>query len=168
MWQQPGLKGASSSNIKEKAAHPYTGDGGVTSTYSPFSSRGAYLCLSAFPSHPIERFTLFPTLHDPLLSLHITPKPPPKTGYPPAGSRSHAGAWIFGTLLLLVLAAVGAAFSYHLRFGALPAIPWITTGGGSYSSIPPSGARAGETQPAYQAASSTAATEAGTPPPRRG
>lgn len=42
VWQQPGLKGASSSNIKERAVHSsaFGNDGGAT--YTPSSSRGAY------------------------------------------------------------------------------------------------------------------------------
>jgi hypothetical protein len=85
-------------------------------------------------------------------------------------SGGHAGAWIFGSLLLLVLAAVGAAYGYHQRHGNFPAIPWLGGGGGgAYSSIPPAGG--GPPQPAYQAAtassSSAAAGTGSQQPPRR-
>ena len=42
VWQRPGLKGATSSNIKERAMHPATatGSGGFGPTYSSPSSRG--------------------------------------------------------------------------------------------------------------------------------
>ena len=72
----------------------------------------------------------------------------------------HPGAWIFGSLLLLVLCAAGLAYGFYVRNGhSFPA--W---GGASYRSIPTGGA----TQPAYQAATTAGASGASSgQPPRR-
>lgn len=71
-----------------------------------------------------------------------------------SGGGGHTGAWIFASLLLLVLGAVGAAYGYYQRHGALPAIPWVSGSGAAYSSIPP--AAGGAPQPAYQTATGPA------------
>jgi hypothetical protein len=79
--------------------------------------------------------------------------------YHSGGGGSSTGAWIFGTLLLLVLASVGVAYGFYLRMGGFPSMGGGTggAGGGSYTSVP---TRGGAQQP-YQAASTSAGAASG-------
>ena len=76
------------------------------------------------------------------------------------GVAEQHGAWIFGSLLLLVLASVGVAYGFYLRMGGFPSMGGGAggAGGGSYTSV---STRGGAQQTSYQAASTSAGAASG-------